>query len=103
MDTPGTLPLQASGDDEILRHRDFTGAPCLVVSGTDRPQVIDPALSNDVITVTNRCPQRIALRVCYYQSEDCILMDIPGEEREEAVLGTSPSTTGFQFEFREKF
>ncbi len=104
MDTPDTLPgLQSSGDQEILRHRDFTGAPCLAVSGSAQPQIIDPDLSDDVITVTNSCPQQIALRVCYYESEDCVPMDVPGGERKEAVLGSSPSATGFRFEFREKF
>lgn len=105
VDTPETLPgFQASAGEEILRHRDFTGAPCLSVYGSARPQVVDPNLLDDVITVTNSCPQRIALRVCYYESGNCMPMDVPGGERQEAVLGTSPSTTGsFRFEFREKF
>jgi hypothetical protein len=104
MENPETLPgFQASGGNEILRHRDFTGAPCLAVGGFARPQAIDPNLYEDVIAVANSCPQRISLQVCYYQSEDCIPMDVPGGERKEAVLGILPSTTEFRFEFREKF
>ena len=35
--------------------------------------------------------------------QDCIPMEISGEERKEAILGTLPSTKDFRFEFREKF
>jgi hypothetical protein len=95
--------FQASGGTEVLRHRDFVGKPCLAVGGYARPQVIDPNLYDDVITAANSCPQRIAIQVCYYQSDDCIPMDIPGGERREAILGILPSTQDFRFEFREKF
>jgi hypothetical protein len=30
-------------------------------------------------------------------------MEVPGNERKEAVLGTLPSMKDFRFEFREKF
>jgi hypothetical protein len=43
------------------------------------------------------------MRVCYYESQECIPMEIPGGERKEAILGTLPSTKDFRFEFREKF
>jgi hypothetical protein len=84
-------------------HRDFTGQPCLEVGGYAQPHVIDPTLYDHIITVLNRCPQRIALEVCYYQSQDCIPMQVPGDERKDAVLGTMPSEKDFRFEFREKF
>jgi hypothetical protein len=92
-----------SGGNEILRHRDFAGSPCLTVSGSAQPHAIDPNLYDDVIAVVNKCPQRIAMQVCYYKSDDCIQMDIPGESHEEAILGIIPATKDFRFEFREKF
>jgi hypothetical protein len=95
--------FEASGGDEVLRHRDFTGKPCLAVSGSAVAHTIDPNLYDDVITAVNSCPQQIEVQVCYYQSEDCISMDIPGGETREAILGMLPSTQDFQFEFREKF
>lgn len=104
MSSPETLPgLQASEGDEILRHRDFTGKPCLAVSGFARAYAIDSNLYDDVIKVTNSCPQRIAVKVCYYQSEDCIPIEVAGGESKEGVLGTQPSSPDFRFEFREKF
>ena len=91
------------GETEILRHRDFAGRPCLTVMGGARPHIIDRKLYDHVITASNACPQRIAIRVCYYRTDDCIRMEIPGRERKEAVLGTLPATKEFGFEFREKF
>jgi len=43
------------------------------------------------------------MQVCYYQTQECIPMDIPGDETKEAILGTMPSTKDFRFDFREKF
>jgi hypothetical protein len=87
----------------ILRHRDFTGRPCLDVGGYAEPHKIDPNLYDHIITAVNHCPQRIAIQVCYYQSQDCIPMDVPGGQQKEAVLGTMPAEKDFRFEFREKF
>ena len=92
-----------SGGDEILRHRDVYGKPCLLVKGLARAHRFSPNLYDHVIAVVNACRQRIVLRVCYYHSQDCIPMEISGEERKEAILGTLPSTKDFRFEFREKF
>jgi hypothetical protein len=108
----GTLGIQplparptfgASGGNDIQRHRDFTGKPCLAVGGYARSRTLTPNLYDNVIVVVNGCPQRIALQVCYYQSQDCIPVEVPGGERKEAILGTLPASKDFRFEFREKF
>jgi hypothetical protein len=97
------LTFGASAGTEILRHRSATGVPCLTVSGLARPHTVSPNVYDHVISVKNSCPQRIAMRVCYYKSQDCVPMEIPGGERREAVLGSLPSVRDFRFEFREKF
>lgn len=91
------------GETEILRHRDFAGKPCLTVSGTARPHSINRNLYDHVITASNACAQRITIRVCYYRTDECIPMEVPGGQRKEAILGTLPATKQFGFEFREKF
>jgi hypothetical protein len=93
----------ASNGTEILRHRGPTGSPCLAVGGFARPHVVNPNLYDHVIVATNNCPQRLAMRVCYYNTQDCISMEVPGNERKEAILGSLPSAKDFRFEFREKF
>jgi hypothetical protein len=100
----GPLPtFQASNGNDILRHRNFIGKPCLAVGAFARPHAINPHLYDHVIAAVNSCSQRISMRVCYYQSQDCIQMDVPGGERKEAILGTLPSAKDFRYEFREKF
>lgn len=102
--SPATAPsFGASRGTEILRHRDFSGKPCLEVTGSARAHVANPKVYDHVITAHNNCPQSIAVEVCYYHTYDCIPMAVPGGERKEAVLGTLPSMPGFRFEFREKF
>jgi hypothetical protein len=93
----------ASADTKTLRHKDFTGAPCLQVSGYARAHLIDKNLFDHVVTVQNNCPQRIALSVCYYHSQECVPVEVPGHERKETILGTLPAQKDFRFEFREKF
>ena len=105
----GTIPLatpptfEANAGTEVLRHRGPTGKPCLVVSGYPRAHTIDHNLYDHMITVTNACAQRIAMQVCYYRSQECIRIEVPGGERKEAILGSLPSVKDFRFEFREKF
>jgi len=100
---PETRPFAAAAGTELLRHRSFTGRPCLDVGGYARPHHIDVSLYDHVISAVNGCPQRIELRVCYYRTQDCIPMEVPGNGHKEAILGTLPSTKDFRFEFREKF
>jgi hypothetical protein len=92
-----------STGNDILRHRDPAGRPCLSVGGFARPHIVNPNLYDHVIIAVNSCPQRIIMRVCYYRSQDCIPMDVPGNERQEAILGIMPAEKDFRFEFREKF
>jgi hypothetical protein len=104
LQTPATPPSTFDGENtQILRHKDFTGRPCLDVNGYAQPHTIDPHLYDHIITAINHCPQRITIDVCYYDSQDCIPMDIPGEGQKDIVLGTMPAEKDFRFEFREKF
>ena len=93
----------SSAGTEILRHRAPAGNTCLAVTGYARPRIINLKVYDHVIKVMNSCAQRIAIRVCYYRTQDCISMEIPGGERKEAILGTLPSVNDFRFEFREQF
>jgi hypothetical protein len=99
----GTPTFGASNGTEILRHRGPTGSPCLSVGGFARPHLVNPNLYDHVIAAVNKCPQRISMQICYYNSQDCVSVEIPGNERKEAILGAMPSVKYFRFEFREKF
>ena len=87
----------------MLRHRGPAGSPCLDVGGFARKHTVTSNLYDHVITVKNNCAQRLQIQVCYYNTQDCIPIEIPGGERKEAILGTMPVTKDFRFEFKEKF
>jgi hypothetical protein len=93
----------ASSGTEMLRHRGPTGSPCLDVSGFARRLTVNSNLYDHVVAVTNNCAQRIIMQVCYYDTQDCVPVEVSGGERTEAILGTMPSMKDFRFEFREKF
>jgi hypothetical protein len=104
LEIPQRLPtFGPSGGNDILRHRDPMGRPCLAVGGFARPQIINPNLYEHVIVAVNSCAKRIDMQVCYYQSQDCIPVNVQGGERKEAILGLVPAEKNFRFEFREKF
>jgi len=95
--------FRASSGTDLLRHRGPTGAPCLDVGGFARPHTTVSNLYDHVIAVKNNCAQRISIQVCYYNTQNCLPVEVPGGERKEAILGTMPATKDFRFEFRERF
>lgn len=100
---PEPPTFSASGSTDVLRHRSPSGGPCLNVSGMSRAHRVSPNVFDHVVTVKNNCPQRIAMQICYYKTQDCQPLEVPGGERKEAILGTLPAVREFRFEFREKF
>ena len=95
--------ISSSGNTEILRHRDFSGKPCLSIGGFARPFATSPNLFDHVISAENNCPKAIQIQVCYFKTTECSPVTVPGYGRKEAILGTMPSQKDFRFEFREKF
>jgi hypothetical protein len=85
------------------RHNGPTGKPCLGLSGSAKPQIVNRDLLDHIISIANSCAQRITLHVCYYRSEHCITVDVPPYERKEAVLGVFPKLGDFQAEYKEQF
>jgi hypothetical protein len=101
---PPRTPLIASNQNtEILRHRDPAGRPCLGVGGYARAYSTQATLYDHVILATNSCAKTIKVSVCYYKSQQCVTLDVPGRSQREGTLGTMPSIKDFQFEFRERF
>lgn len=98
-----TPTFGASSGADMLRHRGPTGSPCLDVGGFARRHTSNSNLYDHVVAVKNSCAQSLTMQVCYYNTQDCLPMEIPGGERKEAILGTMPSTKEFRYEFREKF
>lgn len=95
--------ITGSQNTDVLRHRDFSGKPCLAIGGFARAHTGNPKLFDHVIEIKNGCPQSIKTQICYLRTQDCIWMEVAGHSTKQAILGTLPSIKDFQFEFRERF
>ena len=97
------LTLQSEGTNAAFTvHRNNFGKPCLHIEAASRRHVINPHIFDHVISVLNNCPKNIQLRVCYYKSDHCIDMEIPGSKRKDGVLGVFPGMQYFRYSYREK-
>jgi hypothetical protein len=102
--TGGVLPLfSGSQNAAVQKHLGPTGKPCVTVVGYAHPQTVNPNIFEHMILATNDCSQPIKMRVCYYQSQQCIPIDVPQYGRKEMVLGIMPAMSQFRFEYRENF
>jgi hypothetical protein len=101
---PAQLPLLGGTQTLGVKvHLGPTGKPCLKVQGYVKAQTINPNIFNHLILVSNDCSQPIKMQVCYYQSQHCAPVEVPGYGRREATLGIMPAMKEFRFEYREQF
>jgi hypothetical protein len=101
---PQQLPLISGSQDAATRvHVGPSGKPCLTIYGYAKQQALNPTLYDHVISASSTCAQPIKLRVCYYHSEDCVLMAVPEYAHQETILGVMPRMREFRFEYREQF
>src|SRR5262245_40497706 len=65
---------------------DLNGKPCVKLQGTSRRHTINPKLFDHIVVADNHCAQLVKLRICYSNSDQCVLVDVPSYGRKEAVL-----------------
>jgi hypothetical protein len=90
-------------DSVERKHRDYMGKPCLVTSGVSRPLASSRRISNHSVSLDNHCVDRIKVKVCYYKTDDCKDVDVPGNSRKEQIIGTFPALQLFRYEVKEQF
>jgi hypothetical protein len=91
-----------ANDRNKLLQRDSLGRPCLQITGETRAQLASPNIFDHMVIVNNRCLQRIKVKLCYYKSERCFLVEMGPNQRKETVLGTFPSQRYFRYEYQEQ-
>ncbi len=97
-------------------HTDAVGKPCVKVSAyshqqTNYRKIFDPTLTlrngsnifEHFISAQNHCSQPVKLRVCYYNSQSCVAVDVPAYGRQEALLGAYPALPDFRYQYVEQF
>jgi hypothetical protein len=98
------LTLQGGGENAALTvHRDALNRRCLEIEAASRRHVINPNVYDHVVSVYNNCLKLIKLQVCYYKSDRCIDMEVPGKKRKDGILGVYPNLQHFRYSYREKF
>ena len=93
-----------SASDSLERkHRDYAGKPCLETSGISRPLASNPRILDHAVSLENRCVDRIKVKVCYYHTDDCTDVEVPGNSRKEQIIGVFPAMQQFRYEVKEQF
>jgi hypothetical protein len=85
------------------KHRDFGGKVCLQTSGMSRPLASNPRILNHSVVLDNHCVGRIKAKVCYYGTDECTDVEVPGNSRKEQVIGVFPAMQTFRYAVKEQF
>jgi len=92
-----------SSDLADRKHHDLAGKPCLETSGSAIPLASNPKIQSHLVSLSNRCIDLIKVKVCYYKTDDCIDVEVPGRSRKEQVLGVFPELQQFKYQVKEQF
>ncbi|TFV36378.1 hypothetical protein E4K66_24090 [Bradyrhizobium frederickii] len=87
-------PAEASNASVI---RDALGRPCLDVEAAARRQVVNPQMLDHVVSINNKCPRLIKLKVCYLKSDRCRELDLQSYKRVDTILGTMAGVSFFRY------
>ena len=102
---PGVLHAQGFTQSDNLerKHRDFAGKPCLETKGVSKPLASNPRILNHSVSLDNHCSDSIKAKVCYFGSDQCSDVEVPGKSRKEQNIGVRPAMQIFRYEVKEKF
>jgi hypothetical protein len=92
-----------SPNDLNRQHMGPTGKPCLALQGHAQAQAINKNIFEHMVTATNHCGRNIKVKVCYHNSQDCILVDVPPWGTRDSVLGIYPALKDFRYDTKEQF
>jgi hypothetical protein len=98
-----TAPLLPTQSDLTKHHMSPLGKSCLTISGYAKAETANKNIYQHLIKAANGCGQNIKVRVCYYQTQDCVLVSVPPWENKTAILGIFPALKRFRFEAKEQF
>jgi hypothetical protein len=93
----------ADPDALSKRHKGPTGKPCMTLEGSARPEKINSNIIEHWVSAANSCGQLIKLKICYYRTEHCVMVEVPPWDRKDTVLGIFPALKDFRYEYTEQF
>jgi len=77
--------------------RDPLNRSCLELEAIARPHVVNPVMFDHVVSAKNNCPRQIKVKVCYYNSDKCNEITVPGYGRQDTILGTISGVKYFRY------
>jgi hypothetical protein len=63
----------------------------------------NPRILSHSVSLDNHCSDRIKVKVCYYKSDECTDVEVPGHSRKEQIIGVFPAMQLFRYETKEQF
>jgi hypothetical protein len=99
----GGSSLFESQSELCRRHKGPTGKPCIKIEASARPQTINPHIFEHWVAVTNSCGEIIRMKICYHNTQECIMVDAPPWGRQDKVLGIFPALKEFGYDYTEQF
>ncbi|MDC7786717.1 hypothetical protein PQJ75_08280 [Rhodoplanes sp. TEM] len=85
-----------------IASKDSIGRICLDVETIARGRAVNPNLFDHIVSVENRCPKVIKVRVCLHRTERCTRVEVPGLTRRDAVIGIGTGTEITRYVYSEQ-
>jgi hypothetical protein len=98
----------------IRMHLDPYGKPCVSVAAYSHPKtdfgkifgaehkIFASDEYEHMVTARNHCSQMIKLKVCYSDTRNCVMVDLPSYGNQRASLGISLDQE-FRYQYTEQF
>ena len=84
-----------------VRHTNALGKPCLEIAAFTRAHLVNQQIFDYVVSITNKCPKQIKVRMCNKGSFDCNSVAVPAYQFKELVMDFGPQTDRFNFTAKE--
>lgn len=101
--TAPSFKMQGSADQTNSPVvRDSLGRPCLDVEAAARSHVVNPSLFDHIVSIKNGCARAVRVKLCYFRSDICKEIGVPGYKRIDTILGTMANVTTFRYSLNQK-
>lgn len=92
--------LRIQGGAEISSNqviRDALNRACLDVEAASRTQKVNPRMIDHLVSVKNRCPRLIRVKICYLETDRCKSFSVGSFGREDVILGSMIDQSSFRY------
>lgn len=98
------LTLQGPGQSSAPTvHKNAVNQVCLDYEGASKQHAINPMLYDHIVSVNNKCPMGIKLKLCYLKSNVCQDVEVGARARKDVIIGVMPNQQYFRYSYTEKF